>query len=96
MDDEADNEPKPSSRGMSWGWLWWLGLALVLYILSTGPIIMMIDRKIILPSSAAMQVIDIVYRPIDWATQTPVLAKPLGRYWHLWAPTLYDSKGKRH
>jgi hypothetical protein len=81
---------------MGWGWSIWSGVVLVVYILSTGPIIMMIDKKIIRQSNVVIKVIDTIYRPIDWATETPVLAKPLIEYWHLWAPKLYDSNGKRH
>jgi hypothetical protein len=93
MDDEAEDTPSISSKTSGYGWLWWVGLALVLYILSTGPFLMMVDKNIIRPGSAAEQVMVIVYAPVEWVSQDTPLEKPLGIYWHLWAPKLYDSKG---
>lgn len=96
MDKDAQDTPARGSEGLRWGWIWWPGLLLALYVLSTGPIIMMVERRTISPPSATIHVVEIVYSPIDWATHLPVLQKPLGIYWHVWAPKLYDSKGKRH
>ena len=51
------------------------------------------DSKIIRDGSALDRVLEIVYWPVEWACDNTPLEKPLGFYWHLWAPRLYDSKG---
>lgn len=93
MNEEAQDAPETSSRGFNWNWIFWVGLLLVLYILSTGPFITMMDKKIIPANPYALKVLEIIYGPMEWVADNTVLEKPLGMYWHLWAPKRFDSKG---
>jgi hypothetical protein len=94
MNGETQDGPERNSRGAFWVWLCWLAGILVLYVLSTGPVAMMYDKKLIRPSSPASGVIDILYWPVGYAVMNTPLAKPFRIYWHLWAPEAFDSKGK--
>jgi len=76
-----------------WVWLWWLGGILFLYVLSTGPVLMMVERGLIRSGQPGWRAAGIVYWPVSWAYQKTALHKPFGMYWHLWAPRLIDSKG---
>ena len=93
MNGEIEDGPETSSRGVVSVLLCWVAGILVFYILSTGPYVMMWDKKLILPGGRGQQVMDIVYRPVDWACDVPLLRKPLRVYWHLWAPRVYDAEG---
>ena len=93
MNGETQHAPEPSSRGAIWEWLCWLGVVLVLYLLSTGPVTMMAGKKLTGRGSPLWSAVAIVYRPVRWAYEETPLGKPLGRYWHLWAPEWYDSEG---
>ena len=65
----------------------------VLYVLGTGPVIMMEDRKMIPGGGVVEKALEILYYPIEWLAEETPLEKPFGLYWHFWAPTLYDLKG---
>ena len=73
--------------------LCWLGAVVMLYILSSGPYWLMVDKKIIRYSTSGGRDAQIVYYPLSWAYAETLLHKPLGLYWHLWAPRRYDGKG---
>ena len=89
---EAEDGPEPSSRGAGWGWVVWPAVVLVLYVLSTGPVLWMFNRKIV-PRGGTVRMAQIVYSPIEWANGAKALGKPLRMYWHFWAPEVFDSKG---
>jgi hypothetical protein len=93
INNDVENKQETVTRSFGWGWILWPGAVLILYILSTGPMIMMVDKKMIAQRSALEHFIEVVYKPIHWATHIPPLAKPLGLYWHIWAPHHYDTKG---
>jgi hypothetical protein len=93
MHNELEIAPKSSwCRRVSF-WICWAAGILVLYILSTGPLVLLKDRIKIRDGSALDQVLEFAYWPVEWACDNTPLEKPLGLYWHLWAPRLYDSKG---
>jgi hypothetical protein len=93
MSGETHDGQERSSRGAFWVWLCWLGAALFLYFLSTGPVAMMTGKKPAGRGSPVWSVVAVVYRPVRWAYEDTPLRKPLGVYWHLWAPEWYDSEG---
>ena len=95
MNAEVEDRPETGWWSLGWGWLWWLGILLLLYVLSTGPLLRMMRSKRIKAGSRAERIVATVYWPFDWAVKTKTLGKPLGMYWHLWAPELYDSHGDR-
>lgn len=67
---------------------------MLLYILSLGPVAMLVEKGFIPTGSRTSQLVGTIYQPIEWAASAiPLLNRPLGSYLHLWAPTLYDSKG---
>lgn len=92
MSSETEQGPERSSPHGWWGGLYWPGVILLAYVLSTGPVVMMADKRVVTPGSPAGQFIGVLYLPVRFALKTP-LRKPLGMYWHLWAPGSYDSKG---
>jgi hypothetical protein len=93
MSNTAEAESDSSPNSVTWRWLWWLFISLLLYIVSTGPIIMLEERNIIASGGLTQQVIECVYGPLGWVVKRTPLQKPLGMYWHLWAPGLFNSKG---
>ena len=95
MSDPVEDAQDANSRRAVWSWLLWLSVALIVYVLSTGPILRLMRTNRIPTGSLGIKVVDVVYRPFDWAEKWPGLARPLGMYWHLWAPELYDSRGKQ-
>jgi len=93
--DVADGpETGARSAGWGWGWVWWPAVILMLYVLSTGPVLVLVHKKLIRMGGRGERVIEVVYWPIDWADRTRTLGKPLRLYWHLWVPEMYDSQGK--
>jgi hypothetical protein len=93
MHNEVEIQTKSSRRRRVSFLICWAAGILVLYILSTGPLVLLKDRMIIRDGSALDQVLEFVYWPVEWACDNTRLEKPLGHYWHFWAPKLYDSKG---
>jgi len=93
MNGETQAGPERDSRGAVWVWLCWLAGAVILYVLSTGPVLILEDRGVISPGGPASGVIRSFYSPVRWAMGETLLRKPLGMYWHLWAPKQFDSKG---
>src|ERR1039457_3875629 len=88
---EVKEAPARSSWDSLWVSLCWLGVIVMLYLLSTGPSMMMIERGIFTYKSPGGKTADLFYRPAGWAYRSTLLHKPLGMYWHLWAPHLINS-----
>ena len=92
MSGETQDGPETSSRSAGWGWAFWLGVVLLLYVLCSGPVAMMVTRQPA-PDEPAWNTVVIVYRPMVWAWRETPLHKPLGMYWHLWIPERIDAQG---
>ena len=93
MNGETQDGPERNSRGAVWVWFCWLGVAVVLYVLSIGPVMMIaVNRSISNPHPVA-RVCTIVYGPVEWAYAKTLLHKPIGLYYHLWVPSVIDSQG---
>jgi hypothetical protein len=85
--DEPTQPAEPSRARWFSHYIAWGFVAAVVYVLSSGPALLMSI------SGRLKEKVWIVYWPIDRAYfQTP-LHKPVGIYWHLWCPKLFDSKG---
>ena len=93
MNGEAQEEHEESSRGLVWVWLCWLGAVLMFYVLSSGPVVMLQSKKVIRENSPYFDFFGKVYSPLNWVYLNTALHKPLGIYWHLWAPRFVDNKG---
>jgi len=64
-----------------------------LYVLSVGPVAMLVEKKLIGPSTLTTEFLTTFYKPLEWAYNKTMLHKPLGLYYHLWIPSVIDSKG---
>ena len=93
MNGELQDGQERASRDVVWEWLCWLGVILFLYVLSSGPVVLMACKRPTGRGGPAWRVIGIVFQPVRWAAEKTPLAKPLGVYWHLWAPEWYDRDG---
>ena len=92
--DEVHEAPARSSRDLIWVWLCWLGVVVILYVLSSGPFLMLVQKKRISVGSPTYQAVVTFYEPIEWAFDNiPPIRKALGMYAHLWAPDKFDGKG---
>jgi len=69
----------------------WPFLILVLYVLSSGPVVRLVRQGRISRSNGVF--IERVYGPVAWAYERTPLHKPLGMYFHLWAPKSFDKNG---
>jgi hypothetical protein len=93
MNAEIQDGLEASSRGAGWGWVFCLGAILLLYVLSTGPVVLMLNKRPPAASSPVWQVIVIVYAPVDWAYRKTTLQRPIEMYLRLWVPKVYKRKG---
>ena len=69
----------------------WPLVILVLYALSFGPVVMLVQKGII---HRNYQRIYVLYEPVMWAYEETSLHKPLGMYLHVWAPKVVDKNGE--
>src|ERR1700722_5006984 len=82
--------PIKESRSFNWrGVLFWPFLILLLYALSSGPVLMLMEKRHL----AGNQFLNSFYMPLDWAYQKTFFHKPLGMYLHLWTD-VYDKNGE--
>jgi hypothetical protein len=79
------------SRGFA-GYVGWGFLAVVLYLLSYGPVRLM-GVKGMYPL-ATKRVVNQIYAPFIWTYNNTPLHKPLGMYLHLWCPDIYEQNGE--
>jgi hypothetical protein len=93
MNAEVEGSKGRSFRGIVAVCLFWLGVILLLYVLSAGPLVMMQEKHLIRYNSIEGPVIWAVYSPLSWAYYKTLLHQPLGMYLHLWAPGHFDGKG---
>jgi hypothetical protein len=81
--------PKPSRD--FWSWIYWPVVVAVLYVLVSGPGQALCNR----PQApvALCRAFSVAYTPLLRAYDHPFLRKPLGMYWHLWEPGVFDKAG---
>jgi hypothetical protein len=75
--------------------VWGFVVVMVLYVLGSGPLRLR-GKKGLLggPHTPVHDTIVFIYRPLDWAYLHTPLQRPLGMYWHLWRPDMYQKNGK--
>jgi len=77
-------------HSINWGAIiLWPIVILLLYVLSLGPVMMMMEKGHI----SARNVLFRFYEPLRWAYEDTPLRKPLGMYLHIWAPHYFDKNG---
>jgi hypothetical protein len=87
----APETDEKKSRGLG-SYVVWAFVAVMVYVLSSGPAMWFIVRNIPNRTPAALKV-EFLYFPLEWAYENTPLRKPLGIYWHLWCPGLFDKSG---
>jgi hypothetical protein len=91
---ETPPEPTPPvGTKRSFFWIFFIlspGMILLLYVLSYGPVLMMVGKGRIMPNN---QFVTKLYQPLIWAYDETPLHKPLGLYLHLWVPQWFDKNG---
>jgi hypothetical protein len=92
MDEQhATTTPKDEKHSINWGFILWPLVILALYVLSSGPVLMM-DSKGRL--SYYNKLVWRIYAPLEWAYFRTPLHKPLGMYLHLWVPKDFGKNGE--
>lgn len=93
---EIKSESRSHARG-NINWLGWFGVAVLIYFLSSGPVMWMVAKGYFGAGrplgGATQEVVADLYYPITLAYHDTFLHKPLGLYFHLWAPALVDTHG---
>ena len=69
----------------------WAAVILLGYFLSIGPVVMLVDKKMIAPTNKLV----IFYRPLERLYGQTLFHKPLGMYLHLWSAR-FDGKGNEN
>jgi hypothetical protein len=94
MEKPAETKEEAKRSGGFGIYLIWVCAALVVYVLSVGPFLMMAQKGISMKrGDVARSCLDTVYAPLGWAYQKTPLHKPLGTYFHLWSPKRFDQNG---
>jgi len=70
-----------------WGFVLWPVVALLFYVLSSGPALLAADKGVI-----SWRVLD-VYSPLGPAYQRTTYGKPIRMYLRLWVPEAFDKNG---
>lgn len=82
-------------RGGFWKWVIWLVVLGLLYVLSSGPLVLMATKGYFGKSNNFTgRMLIAVYRPVRVIYRHTPLRTPLGMYWHLWMPKAFDSDGE--
>lgn len=93
MSVDEQGQAEGRSRGAVWTWLFWIGVLLLVYVLSFGPVMRLwLNGHLREPNT--VDIIGVVYCPVRLAYERTLLHKPLGLYFHLWAPQVYGSNGE--
>jgi hypothetical protein len=83
--DETTTEEK-SSRSY-WGIVYWPVSFVVLYVLSTGPMLLAVTKG--WASKNAL----VAYAPLEEIIRGNFLERPMRIYLHFWVPGMFDSHG---
>jgi hypothetical protein len=91
MNDEAEKAVEPRSSRDFWGWVCWAAALVAFYILTSGFAQRLFWKR---PwGDPLRRTVDVAYAPLSWAYYHTWLHKPLGMYWHLWQPAVFDKSG---
>ncbi len=93
-DKPETTTPKDEKHSINWGAIvLWPVVILILYALSVGPVLMMHEKGRAPQNSRFLANL---YGPLIWAYMVTPLHKPLGMYFHLWAPKAFNKNGDWH
>ena len=93
MNEDHTQAPAREKRPFSIASIFvWAAVLLVAYVLSIGPVVMMLDNGTIQRGGKIFNFVCRVYIPIIWAYDRTPLHRPLGMYLHLWSKR-FDAKG---
>lgn len=84
MSAENEEQSDGSARGAGWTWLFWFGVVAVVYVLSIGPVLLLMKKQGWPKSAATERILDVIYAPLDWAAKNTPLGTPLDWYCDLW------------
>jgi hypothetical protein len=87
------NEERESPIRSLGRFLGWAAAILILYLASTGPVLMLDSRH---TTRSFPNFLRMLYYPIGWMYESTPLRKPLGVYFHLWDPKDFDEDGNSH
>jgi hypothetical protein len=91
QNQQAETTAEAKRSGGFAHYLGWAFMMVVLYVLSFGPVfLMMVNRKVTPAWGGALYVVCV---PWTWAYEKTPLHKPIGMYMHLWCPRTFDKKG---
>jgi hypothetical protein len=85
---------RKEGRGV-WTYVYWVVGILLLYVLSGGPLAMWAVSRAGKPPMKLGVVTGFFYGPLYLAYERTPFHRPLGLYFHLWAPQLFDGNGDR-
>ena len=90
--DEPTQPAEPTaeakqSRGLR-SYVVWGFVVVIGYLLSSGPALLVSGKGI------WVSPIIHIYSPLWWAYAVTPLRRPLGMYWHVWCPAVYDRNGE--
>lgn len=88
---KADEPPQDKHSYSLFGIFAWFLAALVVYIVSTGPVVWMTQNGYV---STNNRLLERFYGPLDWVYDQKFLHKPFGMYLHLWLPKRFNEKGE--
>ena len=86
MTRDATASEEKSARSY-WGLVYWPVAFVVLYVLSTGPVMLAVTK-----GWASKKTI-VAYAPLEGIIQNTWLERPMHIYLHFWVPGMYDIHG---
>ena len=86
---EAEDK-RPSHRVFNWGM--WVVVALLLYVLSVGPVFCIILNYPSLNSSPAGSTLNIIYAPLNWVTSQNETADKAMQEYVIWWLKITDTR----
>lgn len=82
-DQSESNEASGRGRGLGWVAALVVGLPL-LYLLSTGPVILMMDKTNGFGGVVTWDMLREFYQPVEWLYEHTFLKQPIELYLQLW------------
>ena len=93
MEEPAETREETKHSGGFGIYALWAGVVLLLYVLSAGPLQLLVAKGIWQRRSIGNFSLESIYDPLIWAYDETPLHKPLGMYMHLWCPGGWDKNG---
>jgi hypothetical protein len=90
MKKAAPTTPNEEKRSINWSFIVWPLVVLLFYVLSFGPVQMMMEKGHIQRTN---EFVWKFYKPLILAYWKTPLHKPLGMYCRLWSPKHFDKNG---